>query len=472
MKNDGSLQNMNDRTVPAAIEAAYQLVRDAVIEYHDQPVGVVAALHPELPAANYAECFVRDFVPSGLLFLLDGEYDIVRNFLKSTLELRTKQEEMAGHKRNPTVLPASFKVVKDSSGNEELDADFGDRAIGRVAPVDSVLWWVMLLARYVETSGDMDLAQEPLFQKHLKRILDLMLQESFEIYPTLLTPDGCFMIDRRMGVYGHPLEVQALFYGALKAMKFLLAPCRGNKVLLKLVQARETVLRNFVRQQYWLDLQRLNELHRFRTEEFGSDIANVLNVYPESIPDWVIDWLPEQGGYLAGNIGPSRLDFRFFALGNLAAIVTGLASEEMAHKLFNLYEARWSDLVGFMPVKICFPALQGIEWQLNTGCDPKNVPWSYHNGGNWPCLLYHFTGAAIRAGRRDLAKRAFDEACKRLPEDGWPEYYDGKSGKLIGRRASYNQVWSASALVLSYKMCEEDPENIFKIFSKNIEAEC
>ena len=71
---------MNDRTLPAAIEAAYRLVRDSFIGYQGQPVGVVAALHADLPAANYAECFLRDFVPSGRVFLLDGEYDIVRNF--------------------------------------------------------------------------------------------------------------------------------------------------------------------------------------------------------------------------------------------------------------------------------------------------------------------------------------------------------------------------------------------------------
>lgn len=143
----------------------------------------------------------------------------------------------------------------------------------------------------------------------------------------------------------------------------------------------------------------------------------------------------------------------------------------MVQKIFALYEARWSELVGRMPVKICFPALEGVEWQINTGCDPKNVPCSYHNGGNWLCLLYSFTGAAIRAGRKDLAKRAFDIACERLHADGWPEYYDGKSGRLIGRRASYNQVWSASALILSYKMQEEDPKNFSKIFSQSIEVE-
>jgi hypothetical protein len=219
-----------------------------------------------------------------------------------------------------------------------------------------------------------------------------------------------------------------------------------------------------------MDLDRLNQIHRFKTEEFGEDISNVLNIYPESIPHWVIDWLPDQGGYLAGNIGPSRLDFRFFALGNLVAIITGLASQDMAKRIFDLYEARWSDLVGLMPLKICYPALEGAEWEIKTGCDPKNIPWSYHNGGSWPCLMYAFTAAAFRAGRKDLAERAFETASKRLPDDGWPEYYDGRTGRLIGRRASFNQVWSASSLILSYKMLE-DPSRFSKIFKKSIEEE-
>ena len=37
-----------------------------------------------------------------------------------------------------------------------------------------------------------------------------------------------------------------------------------------------------------------------------------------------------------------------------------------------------------MPVKICYPAIEGHERQTVTGCDPKNTRWSYDNGGSWP----------------------------------------------------------------------------------------
>ncbi|GMP77977.1 hypothetical protein CsSME_00034073 [Camellia sinensis var. sinensis] len=37
-----------------------------------------------------------------------------------------------------------------------------------------------------------------------------------------------------------------------------------------------------------------------------------------------------------------------------------------------------------MPLKITYPALEGHQWRIVTGCDPKNTRWSNHNGGTWP----------------------------------------------------------------------------------------
>jgi Alkaline and neutral invertase len=49
-------------------------------------------------------------------------------------------------------MPASFKVLHDS--NKKVDtilADFGESAIGRVAPVDSGFWWIILLRAYTRS---------------------------------------------------------------------------------------------------------------------------------------------------------------------------------------------------------------------------------------------------------------------------------------------------------------------------------
>jgi len=53
-------------------------------------------------------------------------------------------------------------------------------------------------------------------------------------------------------------------------------------------------------------------------------------------------------------------------------------------KFMDLFEERWEELVGNMPLKVSYPALEGHEWEIVTGCDPKNTRWSYHNAGSWP----------------------------------------------------------------------------------------
>ena len=438
-----------------AVESAYALLRKSVMTFRGEPVGTVAAVSPaDAVAVNYHDCFIRDFIPSALVFLADGEFAIVRNFLTTVLSLRGQHQPIHGHGLEPAVMPASFRVVRDGAGNEELRADFGDHAIGRVAPVDAMMWWVILLGIYCRTSGDHDLADDETVRRAVRGILELTLREGFEVFPTLLVPDGSFMIDRRMGVHGHPLEIQSLFYGMLVSAMDLLRDGDEDRLLLAMAEKRANMLRNYLQMFYWLDLDRLNEIHRYETEQFGASSVNVLNVHPQSIPEWIVDWLPERGGFLVGNLGPGRMDFRFFALGNLLAILFGITSQQESQRIMALYHDRWDDLVGRMPAKLVFPAVSGKEWMFLTGSDPKNVPWSYHNGGNWPVLLWPLIGAALKSGRGDLAQLALDVADHALPGHSWPEYYDGRRGNLLGRRAQINQVWSATGYLLGHKFVE------------------
>ncbi|WGV28628.1 glycoside hydrolase 100 family protein [Halotia branconii] len=428
-----------------ALEAeAWKLLEKSIIYYCGKPIGTVAAQDPQLDTLNYNQCFIRDFVPSALVFLIDGRTEIVRNFLVEILKLQSHEEQIDCFKPGLGLMPASFKV--QSNGSEEfLAADFGEEAIARVPPIDSCMWWIILLRAYQKVTGDVELARQPEFQAGIKRILDLCLVHRFAMYPTMLVTDGAFMIDRRMGVYEHPLEIQVLFYATLRTARELLLPNEDS--YLSTINGRLGALEYHVRNYYWLDLQRLNEIYRYKDDEFGKEVANKFNIYPQSIPQWLIQWLPETGGYLAGNLGPGRIDFRFFALGNLMAILVSLADEAESQSIMNLFEHRWQDLIGCMPVKICYPAVSGLEWQIITGCDSKNTPWSYHNGGNWPVLLWLFTAAAQKIGRLELAKEAIAVAEKRLLTDQFPEYYDGDHGRLIGREARIYQTWSITGLL-------------------------
>ncbi|PQQ11855.1 alkaline/neutral invertase A mitochondrial [Prunus yedoensis var. nudiflora] len=97
------------------------------------------------------------------------------------------------------------------------------------------------------------------------------------------------------------------------------------------------------------------------------------------------------------------------------------------------------------------------KWRIITGGDPKNTPWSYHNGGSWPTLLWQFTLACIKMGRTELAQKAVDLAEKRLSADQWPEYYDTKSGRFIGKQSRLFQTWTIAGYLTS-KMLLENPE--------------
>jgi hypothetical protein len=138
-----------------------------------------------------------------------------------------------------------------------------------------------------------------------------------------------------------------------------------------IVNQRLTTLKYHIRQYYWLDLKRLNEIYRYRGEEFGESAINKFNIYPDSIPYWLTEWMPETGGYLAGNLGPAQMDFRFFALGNLMAIICSLSSPQESQGIMDLIEHRWDDLVGNMPMKICFPSCGRSGMENFNGLRPQ-----------------------------------------------------------------------------------------------------
>lgn len=440
------------------VEVAWKALEDSIIYYQGAPVGTVAAKDPEVAALNYDQCFTRDFAVSAIALLMKGKLEIVRNFLIATLELQSREKQMDCFVAGQGLMPASFKVVSQN-GQESLEADFGEKAIARVAPIDSGFWWLFILRAYVKASGDMALAHKDEFQHGIRLILDLFLTTRLEMFPTLLVPDGSFMIDRRMGVYGHPLDLQALFYAALRSARELLIRDGEDDPYVLAVKERNGHLTYHIQSYYWLDLERLNEIYRYKVEEFGERAINKFNIYPDTIPDWLTEWLPENGGYFAGNLGPALMDFRFFAQGNLMAIISSLASQEQSQAIMELIEQRWENLVAYMPMKLCFPAVEGRDWELITGCDPKNIPWSYHNAGSWPFLLWEFAAAAQKTGKTKLAEKALEIAAERLVKDEWPEYYDAKNGRLIGKEARKFQTWTIAGFLAAHELLE-NPDNL------------
>ena len=442
------------------IAQAWSLLDQATVRYQGADVGTVAALATGTNAANYDQIFTRDFFVSGLAFLLAGKHEIVKNFLCATSDLQQIEDSKNCFQAPRGLMPASFKVIKKNN-TESLVADFGEKAIGRVTPVDSSLWWLLLMRMYIKASGDKAIAAEDKTCSSIKRILDHYLIGHFELIPTLLVPDGAFMIDRRMGMYGHPLDIEVLFHAALRSSREILGidASEDDKKYIECINDRIGHLVDHMRADYWIDPSRLNSIYRYENEQFGDEIANKYNIHVPSIPSWVYQWIPENSGYFLGNIGPGRMDFRFLTMGNLLAVLTSLAEKSQRKKILHLLEVNWEVLVGNMPIKLCYPAVEGKEWHMLTGADGKNTAWSYHNGGNWPTLLWLLIAAAVKMNNKRIATRAMEIAAKRLAADDWPEYYDGQFGNLVGKAARKKQVWTAAGFIAAHSIME-NPDKI------------
>ncbi len=148
-------------------QQANKLLEESIIYYNQQPVGAVAATDSEREALNYDQCFIRDFIPAALVFLIQGKTEIVYNFLIETVGLQKQRRRVDCYEPPTGLMPASFKV-ETQGDSQYLHADFGDKAIGRVTPIDSCLWWIILLRAYVKATGDKALAERDSFQEGFK----------------------------------------------------------------------------------------------------------------------------------------------------------------------------------------------------------------------------------------------------------------------------------------------------------------
>ncbi|PSO51142.1 MAG: alkaline invertase [Cyanobacteria bacterium SW_9_44_58] len=482
-------------------QQAWDFLKAAVIYYQDRegqfPVGTLAALpdsnhdqkKDELSRdpVNYDHCFIRDFVSAGIAFISQGERRLVRNFLEFTLGLQIDYDEQPPIEENlplfmaarhlikgdqvnlaQGLMPASFKLASDSAITVNVERDFGQRAIGRVLPFDSALWWIFVLNVYenaCEQAGQPEekIAHHQAFQRGIYLILKLCLANGFSTTPLMLVPEATFMIDRRLSVHGYPLEIQVLFYMALSAASNLLSQEYldqvGDDNLLNQIKTRRKELASYIRDHYWLDQNKLTQIYDYQTEQFGNTVLNQFNIYTNAVPDWVSRWLMTSGqsdtGYLVGNVSVGWMDFRFFSQGNLLAIVSGLITQEQSEGILNLIGYQKLKLIGHNPLKLCYPALEDRDWETLTGCDPKNVPWSYHNGGSWPVLLWILTAAAVKFNQTQLAQHAISLAEQSLDVDKWPEYYEGRRAQRLGRRARLYQTWTISGYLVAKELMEK-----------------
>ncbi len=455
----------------AVVTRAQEHFERTLVRVKGELVGSVAALdHPRRSGeANYGEVFLRDNVPVMVYLLLQGRFEVVRNFLAISLELQSNDTKTRG------VFPTSF--VEE---NGVVVADYGQRSIGRITSVDASLWWPILCWLYVKHSRDVEFGASQQVQRGVQLLLDLVLHPTFEGTPVLFVPDCAFMIDRPMDVWGNPLEVEVLLYGCLRSCCQLMELAQRDRQSRLLHQRIELTrewmhdLRSFLLKHYWVTSKTVQVLRppphgavrrppaRERVQRAAPGdppLAAGLDGEPWRLPDrqhphGATRFSLLQPGEFPGL--PVRADHRSAAAGPLPPGAPQPRTPDGPDADAHLSSTHEAD-----------------EWMNKTGSDPKNWPWSYHNGGHWPSLLWYLAGAVLLHEQRHPTAdvllmgqmRAMLEECywaqlNQLPRQQWAEYFDGPTGTWVGQQARTYQTWTIVGFLLLHHMLRVNPAQV------------
>jgi glycogen debranching enzyme len=154
---------------------------------------------------------------------------------------------------------------------------------------------------------------------------------------------------------------------------------------------------------------------------------------------------------------------RFDTLGNLLAILFGVADRAQADKILDYIHG--CGLNEPYPVQAVYPVLQPGErdWRDYYRVRNLNLPHHYHNGGAWPFIGGLYVAALVQAGRqaeaeRQLARLTAMVRAGRTREWEFNEWFHGQSGRPMGFAG---QSWSAAMYLFAHDAVTQGRVNVF-----------
>ncbi len=144
---------------------------------------------------------------------------------------------------------------------------------------------------------------------------------------------------------------------------------------------------------------------------------------------------------------------RFDTLGNLMAILMGLADQQKADKILDYIQMCGMDEP--YPVQAVYPPVMPGEadWRTYYRVRNLNLPHHYHNGGAWPFIGGIYVMALVKAGRMEQARQKLDSLTAmvhrgRSKEWEFNEWFHGTSGQPMGYGG---QSWSCAMYIAAYQ---------------------
>lgn len=213
-------------------------------------------------------------------------------------------------------------------------------------------------------------------------------------------------------------------------------------------------------------------------EDIRRKVNTLLWVGPEAPKDWEWikrerkEWLyPIQRVETELVVRPFYLPYmgfrdyadRFDTLGNLLAIVFGIADQTKANLILDYIHG--CGLNEPYPVRCVYPVINpgDKDWREYFRVRNLNQPNHYHNGGTWPFIGGFYVAALVQAGRMEEAQYQLMKLTQ-MNHDGvraeWEfnEWFHGLSGRPMGFAG---QSWSAGMYVYAHDAVTSGKVSVF-----------
>lgn len=325
---------------------------------------------------------------------------------------------------------ATLAQHQDDLGWIPTNVQLRTRRPDRTTPgaVDSNSWWIIGLGAYVRSTGDR--AFKKRFWENGERALSWLHYQDQNRDGLLELQEAADWEDL-LAIRGTGLTVNILYAQAMKTAAEL-APSEKRRTALR--ELFEDTRRR-INRQLWI-------------APSPKRVRRDINL---DIPQWCgAHLVAHQQGFSPPHYLPYYTMWQcgrwFDSLGNLLAIVTGVASRSRAHAILRFMAQR--KLARPFPTKAIFPPLHPGEndWREYYRKHRLNLPHRYHNGGIWPMIGGWHVLALAKTGERRAASRLFLRLAAANHATDFNEWLHGKTGKASGMK---EQAWSAAMFLLA-----------------------
>jgi glycogen debranching enzyme len=199
--------------------------------------------------------------------------------------------------------------------------------------------------------------------------------------------------------------------------------------------------------------ERLNQMFWYRGNadmlpHFSHTFSTMDNPWQDSLgrPRWIPTKkrLVDQQYYLP-YLGFRAVGEWFDSLGNLLAILSGIADQEKTNIILDFISGHHLDT---WPVRSLTPVVSPGDSDWREYYSSVNQPYHYHNGGVWPFIGGFYIAALVKAGRHDAADHALGKLAELNLRGEFNEWHHGETVEPMGVKC---QAWSAGMYLFAFE---------------------